>query len=92
MDSQICDSIVAETVMRYIMKTFRRARQKGINANTSLLEFGVIDSLGMLDLVAFLEAEFGISIAEEELTPENFQTVSRIGIYVRAKQSAGKMM
>jgi acyl carrier protein len=52
----------------------------------SLIGAGVIDSTGVLELVEFLESEYGIAIAEEEVTPENLETIERIASFVSQKQ------
>jgi acyl carrier protein len=43
-----------------------------------LIDTGVVDSLGIFQLVAFLEERFGIAIADTEITPDNFATIARI--------------
>jgi acyl carrier protein len=43
-----------------------------------LIDSGVLDSLGIFQLVAFLEERFGVAIADTEITPENFATLERI--------------
>ncbi len=54
--------------------------------DTPLLETGILDSLSVLRLVLFLEQQFGIVVAPEELIPENFETVEAICAYLRAQQ------
>ena len=54
--------------------------------DTLLLEAGILDSLSVLRLVLFLEQQFGIVVAPEELIPENFETVEAICAYLRAQQ------
>lgn len=51
----------------------------------SFLEGRIIDSLGMMQLVSFLEAELGIRVADEELVPENFDSVERVARYAATK-------
>lgn len=51
----------------------------------SFLQEGIVDSLGMTQLVAFLEEEFGISIADAELVPDNLDSVSRAAAFVERK-------
>jgi acyl carrier protein len=51
----------------------------------SLLERGILDSTGILELVAFLEEEFGATIADDELVPENLDSVSNILGYLERK-------
>jgi acyl carrier protein len=50
-----------------------------------LLENGVVDSLGLFEIVRFLEAECGVEIADDELVPENFATLSAIAKLVESK-------
>ena len=54
--------------------------------DTPLLESGILDSLSVLKLVLFLEEQFGIVVAPEDLIPENFETVDAICAYLRALQ------
>ncbi|MFQ3632951.1 acyl carrier protein [Roseiflexus sp.] len=51
----------------------------------SFLERGIVDSLGVIELVSFLEGQFGISIADHELIPENFDSVRNVSEYVARK-------
>jgi acyl carrier protein len=52
----------------------------------SLLEAGLIDSTGILELVAFLEGNFGITVADAEIVPENLDTIRTIVAYVAGKR------
>lgn len=54
----------------------------------SLLDNGIIDSTGVMELVAFLEGDFGLSIADEELVPENLDSVANLAAFVQRKQAA----
>jgi acyl carrier protein len=51
-----------------------------------LLSGGILDSLGVTQLVTFLEDRFGIRIADDELTPANFRTLAAIEAFVGCKQ------
>jgi acyl carrier protein len=51
----------------------------------SFMEKGVIDSTGVLQLVSTLEREFGITIQEEELVPENFDSINRLAAFLAGK-------
>ena len=66
------------------------ARSKGINEvgdEQSLMESGIIDSLGIFRLVAFLEDNFRVRISDDEIIHENFQTINEIERFVSAKQA-----
>jgi acyl carrier protein len=58
-----------------------------LSGSTSLIEAGVIDSTGVLELVGFLEEEFEIRIADEELVPENLDSIDNIVRFVERKQA-----
>ena len=53
--------------------------------DASFLDEGIIDSLGVIELVTFVEREFGISVADHELVPDNFDSVNKLEAYVRHK-------
>ncbi len=48
----------------------------------------IVDSLGIFQIVSFVESEFGVEILDEELVPENFGTITDIARLVRSKQSS----
>lgn len=50
----------------------------GVTDETPLLEQGLLDSLALMRLIAFLERRYGLELPEEEITPENFGTLSSI--------------
>jgi acyl carrier protein len=52
----------------------------------SLVESGIIDSLGIMKLVDFIEKEFRVKIQDEDLVPENFETVDEIAKLLASKQ------
>jgi acyl carrier protein len=55
----------------------------------SFLRSSIIDSLGMVELVAFLEKEFGIKIADAELIPDNLDSIARVCAFVERKRLLG---
>lgn len=55
----------------------------------SLLAAGVIDSLTMVDLISHLESRYEISVDEDDMIPENFDSVDAIAAYVSQKQAGG---
>jgi acyl carrier protein len=60
----------------------------GFADDESFLRSGIIDSLGMMDLVAFLEKEFGVSVSNAELVPENLDSLARLCAFVERKRSS----
>jgi acyl carrier protein len=63
---------------------FRDDRQ-ALADDESLLEAGLIDSMGILELVAFLEGRFGLHVADSEIVPANMDSVRSIAGYVTGK-------
>ena len=55
----------------------------------SLLDNGIMDSVGVMELVAWLEQEQGLKVADRELVPENFDSVARLVSYVQRKRGGG---
>lgn len=53
----------------------------------SLIESGVVDSTGVLELIEFLEEEFGITVEDSETVPENLDTIDRIVAFVVRKRT-----
>jgi acyl carrier protein len=58
---------------------------KTLDENESLLEKGIIDSVKMLELISFLEEKYRIEVDEDDLYPENFDTMAAIENYVKSK-------
>ncbi|NEP60425.1 MAG: acyl carrier protein [Symploca sp. SIO2G7] len=76
---------ISSQVKQFILDTFPRARQQSLVEDDALLGSNLVDSLGVLDLVAFVETEFQITVCDDELVPENFQTIQCITNFVKAK-------
>ncbi len=57
-----------------------------LDPDDSLLELGIVDSVKMLDLIGFIEDTFGIEIDEEDLYPENFDSLNAIEEYIESKK------
>jgi acyl carrier protein len=57
----------------------------------SLLECGVIDSTGILELIEFLEAEFSVHVEDDETVRENLDGIDRIAAYVARKRAASEL-
>jgi len=80
------ESVEVETRIReYILSTFPFDDPGSLGPDTRLLG-GPIDSLGLMQLVAFVEDEFGVVFDYEDLTAENFRTIADIDRLVALKQ------
>ena len=83
------DSIdTLEKIRSFIVEHIPQARQLNVQNEDELIETGLLDSLGILDVVTYLEEEFGLTVSDEELTPENFQSISTMASYVQMKKES----
>ena len=57
-----------------------------LGLNESLLDRGIVDSTGMLEIIMFIEDELGVSVEDEEMIPENLDSVNRIAAFVGRKK------
>jgi acyl carrier protein len=78
---------VASDVERFVVKEIAVGRGiESLARDEDLLASDILDSMGIMELVAFLEEKEGIQVADEDLTPENFQTVDAIVSFVGRKR------
>ena len=77
---------VSERVRQFITSNFYVADPAALSDEDSLLEAGIIDSTGVLELLGFLEREFGITMSDDEILPENLDSIARLTAFVGKKQ------
>ncbi len=77
---------VSAVIRQFIVENFIFGEDGNLKDETSFLESGIIDSTGILELVSFLEEKFGISIADEELVPENLDSIANVVAYLTKKK------
>ena len=76
---------VSSQVRELILEKIPLAGKRGVQNGDHLLESGILDSLGVLDVVNEVEEKFQIILNDEELVPENFQTIVHIASFVNKK-------
>ena len=76
---------VNTTIRSFIIDNFLFEEDEKLKEDTSFLESGIIDSTGILELVTFLEETYGISVEDEELIPENLDSIKNVGAYLERK-------
>ena len=76
---------VPDRIREFVRSRFPLARNLDFSDDDSLLDAGVIDSLGILDLVGFLEETFGMQASDEDLNPENFDSIATLTRFVESK-------
>jgi acyl carrier protein len=81
---------VVERTRKYVLEQFLYARTDVRLAEDELLfERGIVDSMGVVELVVFLETEFGILIDDDEVTEQHFRSLRSIADYVCSKRAIG---
>jgi acyl carrier protein len=83
---------IKETIREFVLNNFLKGdRSRKLVDDTSFIEEGIIDSIGVLELVAFLEETFGFRVEDEELIPENLNSIARLVTYVESKSAVKKV-
>jgi acyl carrier protein len=81
----------AQQIRQFILTNFLfTTDESALTDDDSLLGRGILDSTGVLELVAFLEVQYTINVADDELVPEHLDSVSRIVDFVARKQQMGR--
>ena len=75
----------AADIRKFISDNFLFGQPVELDDATSFLDEGVIDSTGMLELVAHLEASYGIKVEDHELIPENLDSIRAVVVFVTKK-------
>ncbi len=73
-------------VREFVVENFLFGDDTGLSEATSFRDEGIVDSTGVLELVAFLETEFGITIEGSEYIPDNLDSIEKIAQFVVRKQ------
>ena len=74
-----------EIIKAFIINNFLFGSTDGLKDETSFLEEGIIDSTGILELVTFLEDKFSITVEDEELVPENLDSINNVTTFLERK-------
>ncbi len=73
---------VLSRIRGFISQTFPLARRRNLTDDDNLLSSGVMDSLGVLEIVTLLQQDYSLEITDDELTPENFESIRSIAQFV----------
>jgi acyl carrier protein len=77
---------VKRRLREFVAKNFYLADPASFDDASSFLDRGVIDSTGVLELVSFVEAEYGIAVADEDIVPDNFDSIDALAGFVARKK------
>jgi acyl carrier protein len=75
-------------IRMFILSRFPLAKEMSLNDDDHLLNSGVVDSLGILEIVSFLSEEFGIEVVDDDLQPENFESIVCLERFVQRKRGS----
>jgi len=81
---------IGRQVRQFIDDNFLFGEGANLEDDESLLDAGLVDSTGILELVAFLEGTFNIQVADAEIVPDNLDSINAIVAYVTGKLAAAK--
>lgn len=74
-----------QAIRTFVIDNYLFGEEGKLGNDDSFMETGIIDSTGILELVRFLESTYGIKIADEELIPDNLDSVNKIVSFVQTK-------
>jgi acyl carrier protein len=77
-------------IRRFILQNLYFAEDNSLGDDASFLETGVVDSMGVMELVAFVQSEFGVTVEPQEVVVENFDSIRKLTNFVRRKLSLSK--
>ena len=77
------------TIQNFVVENFLFGDGNNLNHNTSFLESGIIDSTGILELITFLEETYKIKIEDDELIPENLDSIDNV-VHFLGRKMAGR--
>jgi acyl carrier protein len=78
---------IKEKIKEFIIENFLFGEGNELKDDMSFLENGIIDSTGVLELVEFIENTFSISIEDEDLVPENLDSLQKVTDFINSKKS-----
>ncbi len=76
---------VRQEIRRFVVDQFLFGEEDSLTDDASLLELGVVDSTGVLELVTHIETTYGFKVADEELVPDNLDSIQSLTEFVQRK-------
>jgi acyl carrier protein len=78
-------SEIKSKIQEFVQTYFLEGTEIVLKDDTSFLDEGILDSTGVIELVAFVEETFGFRIEDEEIQPDNFDSVNKLLVFVESK-------
>jgi acyl carrier protein len=80
---------LVSALRRHIADEILEGDADSLDEKTPLLELGILDSFGIIELLSFIESELGLQIGLEDVTPEKFSDISLIADFILNTQASG---
>ena len=76
-----------ERIQKFILENYLfTSDTSALALDASLLGRGIVDSTGMLEIIMFIEEQLGVTVKDEDMIPENLDSVSRIAAFVESRR------
>lgn len=79
--------MIKDEIRRFIIEKFLLNSGDNLDDDMPLIETNTVDSVGILEIVGFIENHFGLKVEDEELTAENLDSINKIARFIEKKQS-----
>jgi len=81
--------VLRDRIQKFILENYLfTSDPSALGSDDSLLGRGIVDSTGMLEIIMFIEEQLGVTVKDEEMVPENLDSVNRIATFVESKRKA----
>lgn len=84
------EQVIGQKLRTFLAETFYVADDDVLTDDGSLLDHGVVDSTGFIEIIGFVEDSFGFEVSDQDMTPENFETIRSIVAYVMRRLAADR--
>jgi acyl carrier protein len=74
-----------EEIRNFVVENFLFGEDKGLTDNSSFIKEGIVDSTGIMQLVSFIQDQYRIAIEDEELVPENLDSIAKVSAFIESK-------
>jgi len=78
-------SDVQNKIRTFIIDNYLFGDDEGLESNTSFLDEGIVDSTGILELIEFISQEFSFTVEDDELVPENLDSIDNVTAFIGRK-------
>lgn len=75
-----------QEIKNFIVENFLFGEEKGLTENSSFIKEGIVDSTGIMQLVSFIQDQYRIAIEDEELVPENLDSIAKVSAFIESKK------